>query len=320
MSWLTAGLTAGSALAGGLANRKSTSTSMPTLDPAYLALQGDLIKRITDLMADPSKGTEPLRLGLMESVNRRYKTLPGKLTTQLAQRGFAKSGQLGQGFKGLELARSGEIGDINTRIADLILGRETQSYDLASRLLAAGRGQTNTQSGNVLGGALGSGLETLTTLTTLDKILKGAGVGAAVGGAGATAGNLAGLPLAGAGSPELISSTLPVLPEVTGAGATGAVAGGGLAVPGGLAAGAGYAGAGMAAAYGISKLVQLATGGDWSNNVAEAYQKGELKDGDPVGLGQGWATLYWLQGKWATPNQYRQATGSYPPGFVPPTP
>jgi len=253
MSWLTAGLTAGSALAGGLANRKSTSTTMPTLDPAYLGLRGDLIKRITDLMGDPAKGTEALRLGLMEGVNRRYQTMPGKLTTQLAKRGFAKSGQLGQGFKGLELARSGEIGDIDTKIADLILGRETQSYDLASRLLASGRGQTTTQSGNVFGGAIGGGLETLSTLTTLEKLLAGGGRAA---GAGA---GISSLPLSAGGTaalnPALHAGTEGLL---AGGGAEAGAAGGG-GILGGLAAASPYINAGAAivgAAIPISGLVK----------------------------------------------------------------
>jgi hypothetical protein len=173
-----------SALGGALANRKSTSTSTPTVAPEYAGLQGDLIKQITERMSNPGAGVEPLRLGLMEGVNRRFKTLPGKLTTSLAQRGFAKSGQLGAGFKGLELARMGEQGDIATRMAELELNRGDQGLDMATRLLGLGTGQTATQSGNMLGGGIGAGSETLTTLLMLDKLLKGSAPGGGVGGPG----------------------------------------------------------------------------------------------------------------------------------------
>jgi len=166
-----------SALAGGLANRKQTSTSMPTLDPAFGGMQSDLIAAIQKRMADPSYGTEPLRLGLMEGVNRRYSTLPQRVTTKLAQRGFGDSGQTGAALKGVELARMGEQGDIATKMAELTLGREDSTLDLINRILAGARGETRTGSGNVLGGAIGAGAGTMSMLTMLNKLLKGGGGG-----------------------------------------------------------------------------------------------------------------------------------------------
>jgi len=170
-----------SALGGALANRKSTSTStnMPTVAPEYAGLQGDLIKGITERMSNPTAGIEPVRLGLMEGVNRRYKTLPGKVSTALAQRGFAQSGQTGAALKGVELARMGEQSDIATRMAEFGLSRGDQGLDMAMRLLGMGTGQTatTTQPGNRLGGAFGAGSETLSTLMMLDKLLKGSAPG-----------------------------------------------------------------------------------------------------------------------------------------------
>ena len=170
-----------SALGGALSNRssKSTSTTTPTIAPEYAGLQGDLMKQITERMANPGAGVEPLRLGLMEGVNRKFKALPGKLTTQLAGRGFAKSGQLGQGFKGLELERMGEQGDIATKMAELTLDRGDSGLSMAMQMLGLGRGATteSTQPGNKAGGAFGAGSETFTTLLMLDKLLKGSAPG-----------------------------------------------------------------------------------------------------------------------------------------------
>jgi hypothetical protein len=176
---IMAGLTGASALGGALANRGQKSTQTPTLSPEMAPLQSDLISRIMARMSDPSAGTEPLKLGLKSSVNQRFSTLPQRLTTSLAKRGFADSGQLGQGFKGLELARMQELGDVDTEIAKLILGREDQTMDLANRLLSAGRGVSTATSGNMLGGAIGAGTETLTTLMAMQKMF-GGGSGAVV--------------------------------------------------------------------------------------------------------------------------------------------
>jgi hypothetical protein len=78
----------------------------------------------------------------------------------------------------------GEQSDIATRMAELGLSRGDQGLEMAMRLLGMGTGTTgtSTQPGNVLGGAVGAGSETLTTLLMLDKLLKGSAPGG--GGAG----------------------------------------------------------------------------------------------------------------------------------------
>lgn len=140
-------------------------------------LQGDLLSAIQKRMADPAAGTEPIRLGLLEKVNQRYRGLPSRVGTQLAKRGMGQSGQMGAALKGLELARSGEISDVNTSMASTILGREDSTLQLINQILGLNRGTTSTGtqtgSGNMLGGAVGAGTETLTTMLLLDKILKG---------------------------------------------------------------------------------------------------------------------------------------------------
>jgi hypothetical protein len=59
------------------------------------------------------------------------------------------------------------------------MDREDQGISLGERLLGIGSGVS--YPGNVAGGALSGGLETLTTLLTIDKLLK-AGGGSQTGG------------------------------------------------------------------------------------------------------------------------------------------
>ena len=166
-----------SALFGALGNRKQTTTSQPTLDSAFAGRQGDLISQITKRMSDSGAGIEPLSLGMKSNVNSRFSALPDLVTTKLAQRGFAKSGQTGQALKGVEMARMQELGDVDTQMAKLQLDREDSGYDLAMRLLGFGTGQSTTTPGNVAAGAIGAGSETLTTLLLMQKLLGGGGGG-----------------------------------------------------------------------------------------------------------------------------------------------
>lgn len=318
----------GSALGGGLANRGTSSTTSPTIDPAYAGLQSDLISRITQRMADPAAGTEPLRISGRAGINQLYKDAPDTISRQLNARGFGSSGKKGGALIKTELARRGELAGLDSKIAELILAREDTSMDLAMRLLGLGRGQTTSQSGNVAGGAVGPGIETLTYLDTVNKLLNAGGSSA--GAAGLSAASNLGI-TAGAGS--TVSSGM-LQPGISGAaeaaGAGGGTAGAGLGL--GVAGNAGVAGVGVGAAYLLSQLPTW--GKDYKKELTKAYRSGQIKNGDPVLLangqqmgGSGSAALYWVplsdeRAKqvgapvaWGTAQQYYQATGSWPPGY-----
>lgn len=218
--WVKTGLlVGGSALGGGLANRATTQTTTPTLSPELQGLQTDLVDTLRKRMADPAQGTEPIRLGLLESVNRNYRGLPNRVGTALAKRGMGRSGQMGAALKGVEMGRLGEISDVNTSMANTVLGRQDSAMEIINRLLSGMRGMTSTGSGNVLGGAVGSGIQTLTTLTMLDKMLKGA---PAVAGAVSTAG-VPSAAAVNAGLPSVLDTVGIGLP--TSAGAAPGIAG-----------------------------------------------------------------------------------------------
>jgi hypothetical protein len=134
-----------------------------------------MMKRLND----PTAGIEPLKLNAMDQVNAGYAGLPAKVGTQLAQRGFANSGQMGASLKGLELARGRDLSNVGASYDQMGLNQENTTMSLINSILSQGRGSstTATGSGNVAGGAVGSGVETLTTMLLLDKLMKGGGGG-----------------------------------------------------------------------------------------------------------------------------------------------
>lgn len=176
-----------SAVGGALANRKKTATtsSTPTLDPAYSGLQSDLLAKLRARIADPSAGTEPLKTAALTNLNKKYAGASDALNTRLAARGFGPGdGRAGRSQMNLELDRFGEQGALETDFAKMILDRDDSTMGLAERLLSLGRGTTTTSTGtgNAVAGGIDSGVSTLTTLLSLNKLLKGGGGSGGFGG------------------------------------------------------------------------------------------------------------------------------------------
>ncbi len=171
---------------GGQTSTRTGSTT-PTWSPEFQPLLSGALSGIGARMLNPEAGTEGIRLNALDRVNRRFEGLPDRLSTSLARRGFGKSGQLGQGLKGIETERLRNLSDVDTQMADLIFGREMQGYSLAAQLLGLGRGSEyedqsqsdwwNKTPSNMLGGAIGGGLQGLVMGGGLDKLLKWGGGG-----------------------------------------------------------------------------------------------------------------------------------------------
>jgi len=117
----------------------------------------------------------------MQRVNKRYEAAPGAITERFAQRGMAGSGKLAQNLMGIDLARMGDMASLENDFASLILGRQDANTALGERLLGVPHGtsgtgkQQTTLPGNVAGGAVSGGLETLMALIGLNKRLGGSG-------------------------------------------------------------------------------------------------------------------------------------------------
>jgi hypothetical protein len=125
----------------------STQASTPSWTPEFQTLNDRLLAGITGRLANPAAGTDPLRISAINATNRRFQGIPQKLATNLASRGYGKSGSLGSGIKGVEFARQGALSDIEGKFAEMLLGREDKNYDLATALMGMNRGQTQTGSG-----------------------------------------------------------------------------------------------------------------------------------------------------------------------------
>lgn len=174
-------LAGGSAAASALSNRggKQTSTTRQILSPQQQEIEDLLVGKFKARLADPAAGTEPLRVSGIDRINRRFASLPDRLTEQFSQRGYGASGSLGGALKGVEFARQGAIGDLESELLEFILGREDQTLSLAERFLNPRQTETvSTYPGNKLAGGIGSGVSSLSTLLLLNKLLKpGGGLG-----------------------------------------------------------------------------------------------------------------------------------------------
>ena len=141
---------------------------------------GRLIAESQDRTSDPNAGLAPLKTAAMERINRNYAGAPNRVTTQLAKRGYAGSGQLPSNLISTENSRLSDLSGLEGTFAQMAADREREGVDLGTRLLTIGGGRdtTGTTPGDSLGSALsagGSSLGSLSALLTLQRMLKGGG-------------------------------------------------------------------------------------------------------------------------------------------------
>jgi len=128
-------------------------------------------------LLNPAAGTEPIVAAGRNRINASYAGADQALRDRLLAGGvMGQSGRYGTAVRTTELGRLGALGGFEGDIASLILGREDNTANLMTRLLSDVRGTTSsgttTGPSNILGGSVSGGLETLTTLMTLDQLLK----------------------------------------------------------------------------------------------------------------------------------------------------
>lgn len=173
-----------SILGGLLAGRPktSTSTTTPTWTPAMQTLQGQLANYSSGLMTDPSAGVAPMRTTAEDDLNRRYAAMPGQISQQMAARGYGSSGSFGNTMYQSGYQRSGQMSDLDSQFAQMILNQKNKGADLSSQLLNMTRGSTST--GTTPDTSMpdafmsaGNGLSNISTLFALSKLMKGGGLG-----------------------------------------------------------------------------------------------------------------------------------------------
>jgi hypothetical protein len=174
-------LGAGGSAAGAVANRGKTVTgsNTPQWTPDQQAIQGTLRGLIEQRMNGGGTSLQPLRTAAVEGVNRRYRDAPAIVSQKLAARGYGSSGKMGNTLYRMESDRLSDLGDLDAKFAGLQLDQENRTVDEAMRYGFASPGNASTQTipGNMLGGGIGAGLETFTSLFALDRLLKGGGGG-----------------------------------------------------------------------------------------------------------------------------------------------
>lgn len=105
---------------------------------------------------NPGASLEPLRGAMRSGVNAKYAKLPDAIAAKTMAHG-GKSGQYGAGVLQGELARLGEMGGVDTNIAQMGLQQQSAGDNLLMQLLGQNFGMTSnsTRSGTTEGSGTG---------------------------------------------------------------------------------------------------------------------------------------------------------------------
>lgn len=159
-----------------------------------LGMAGDRLRSLYN----PGASLEPLRGAMRSSVNRKYAALPGALAAKTMAHG-GRSGAFGAGLVEGELSRLGELGSVDTSVAQMGLQQQAQADSLLMQLLGQNFGMQTSGSrsgssegsgmgvspGDPLAGGFQGGVSALMTMLGLGGFGGGAG-GVAAGSANST--------------------------------------------------------------------------------------------------------------------------------------
>jgi len=146
-----------------------------------------------ELLTTPEAGLGPVRAGLREGVNTRYAGAADTLATKMLSHGGARSGKFGTAMRRTEMARLGELGGVDSTIAQMMLDQRRQGAELGQNLLSipfetsvdstgttTSKGTTVLPGSGVAGGIVGGlqGLnQSLITYLALQQMLGGGQAG-----------------------------------------------------------------------------------------------------------------------------------------------
>lgn len=189
MQLLTAGLGLGSSVLGSIIGSKpktTTQTTTPTFSPELQQLMSQLQNYSTSAIQGPDAGLKPMKTAATDSINRNYAKAPMRLASNFASRGYGSSGSFGDSMFNTEMSREGDLSDLEGKFAGMALDQKNKGASLGEQLLQMGRGSTTTGTGpNMATGnglmSAGNGLENISTMLMMSKLLKGGG-GSAPGG------------------------------------------------------------------------------------------------------------------------------------------
>ena len=175
-------LTGVSAVAGAFGNKQKQTTT-PTYSPDQTALQHQVAVTLGDRLNHPTEYLDTLKNSAIGGVNDSFGGIEARMKRTLTGQGYGRSGKLGLNTQALEIARQGQLSDLESKFAGLQLDQDNHLLDDATRFGFAGAGSSSTgTAGGGVGGAIGAGAETATLLYMLNHILAGGRVGGGVGG------------------------------------------------------------------------------------------------------------------------------------------
>lgn len=211
MSFLTKALTSfsnpytaaaqigGSVLGGILGNRESartqktdqttsnasTTRTRRVLRPEQEPMLGALATRASDLLTNPTAVLDPIRSARRNAVNQDYAGIEDTLADRMLSHGGRNSGKFGRAVRETNVARVGALADVDSDMARLVLEQQDRGSSLMERLLGmtfdneigtsstGSMSGTNVLPGSMMAGGVNSGLETLSALQMINKLLQG---------------------------------------------------------------------------------------------------------------------------------------------------
>lgn len=143
---------------GTTSEQETTSTSMPTLDPAYKGIQDSLIASVQRRLTNPYSLPVGYEQQGIEDINNTYNLVGQSLNNDLTARGLGASPVAGSGRSTLQRSRAGDIVRFQRQLP--MVERQFQDADigLATGVLGLGRGNTTTSKGKTTADAGGGGV------------------------------------------------------------------------------------------------------------------------------------------------------------------
>jgi hypothetical protein len=167
---LLGGALIGGAIKGGkgqkqTSEQKSTSTTTPTINPAFQGMQGLLMQNLMGRIGQRSSLGPGFAANRISNTNQVYKNLGQNQQNRMASAGLVGSPVAEAGARTLDIARGGDIVQGLNEIPLLENQQDMQNLDAATRFMNLGMGSTTNSSGSGMQqqpgsmlGAVGGGL------------------------------------------------------------------------------------------------------------------------------------------------------------------
>lgn len=149
MAFLTGGYNSSSTSSTSQYNK--TGTTNRNLTPFQTNLQAPVFSQIMKQLSDPYAAVAPFRQQARNQVNQNYSGLADQLRQQFFTTGGGGSGKYGQATLQGELARRGQLSDVDQQAQMSAAQNQLSWQQIAQQLLGMNFGTTSTESGTAAG-------------------------------------------------------------------------------------------------------------------------------------------------------------------------